>query len=126
MKLLDRARAGTVTTGSLVVLGVEASYAAVSDIIRRRFSWTEFLLQAWFMVKVSLLPTILVAIPFGVITSVQVSGIAGLYVPALVEKPASPTFALAVTSSNFPLPRFRNRWFGPRQVTYRSTLPSLS
>lgn len=77
MKLLDRARAGTVTTGSLVVLGAEASYAAFSDIIRRRFSWTEFLLQAWFMVKVSLLPTILVAIPFGVITSVQVSGIAG-------------------------------------------------
>ncbi|UDY25386.1 MlaE family ABC transporter permease [Nocardioides sp. Kera G14] len=44
--------------------------------IARRFSWTEFLLQAWFMTKVSLLPTILVAIPFGVITSVQIGGIA--------------------------------------------------
>src|SRR5205085_11723458 len=30
----------------------------------------------WFMVRVSLLPTILVAIPFGVIVSVQVGGIA--------------------------------------------------
>ena len=76
MTLVDRARAGVVTGGNLVVLGTEATKAAVTDIVARRFSWTEFLLQAWFMTKVSLLPTILVAIPFGVITSVQISAIA--------------------------------------------------
>ena len=76
MRLLDRARAGVVTSGKLVVLGSEATYAAVTDIARRRFSWTEFLLQAWFMTRVSLLPTILVAIPFGVITSVQIGAVA--------------------------------------------------
>jgi phospholipid/cholesterol/gamma-HCH transport system permease protein len=63
-----RFRAGIVTSGALVMLGVGAASFAVTDIVRRRFSWSEFLLQAWFMTRVSLLPTILVAIPFGVIT----------------------------------------------------------
>jgi len=69
-------RAGVVTSGKLVVLGTEATSTAVTDIARGRFSWSEFLLQAWFMTKVSLLPTILVAIPFGVITSVQIGAVA--------------------------------------------------
>lgn len=74
--LSGRFRAGVVTTGQLVMLAVEASTTAVSDIVRRRFSWSEFLLQAWFMTRVSLLPTILVAIPFGVIISVQIGAVA--------------------------------------------------
>ena len=74
--LNGRFRAGVVTSGQLFVLGVEASVAAVTDIVTRRFSWEEFLLQAWFMTRVSLLPTILVAIPFGVITSVQIGAVA--------------------------------------------------
>jgi phospholipid/cholesterol/gamma-HCH transport system permease protein len=69
-------RAGVVTSGKLVVLGTEATSTAVTDIVRGRFSWSEFLLQSWFMTKVSLLPTILVAIPFGVITSVQIGAVA--------------------------------------------------
>ena len=71
-----RARAGVVTSGKLTVLGVESVKAAFTDIVRGRFSWSEFLLQAWFMTRVSLLPTILVAIPFGVITSVQIGAVA--------------------------------------------------
>ncbi len=71
-----RARTGIVTGGQLVTLGVEASAFAARDIVMRRFSWSEFLLQAWFMTRVSLLPTILVAIPFGVITSVQIGAVA--------------------------------------------------
>lgn len=76
MSFTDRFRAGVVTSGKLVVLGVESTSTAVVDIARGRFSWSEFLLQAWFMTKVSLLPTILVAIPFGVITSVQIGAVA--------------------------------------------------
>jgi len=72
----DRARAGIVTGGELVLLAWDSLYGATEDIIRRNFSWQEFFLQAWFMVRVSLLPTILVAIPFGVIVSVQVGGVA--------------------------------------------------
>lgn len=71
-----RFRDGVVTSGKLVVLAVEATQAAVTDIATRRFSWSEFLIQAWFMTRVSLLPTILVAIPFGVITSVQIGAVA--------------------------------------------------
>ena len=74
--LSGRFRAGVETTGKLVMLAVESSTTAATDIVRRRFSWSEFLLQAWFMTRVSLLPTILVAIPFGVIISVQIGAVA--------------------------------------------------
>ena len=75
--LAGRARQGVITSGELVVLGFEAIKFALTDIAARRFSWSEFLLQAWFMTRVSLLPTILVAIPFGVIISVQIGAVAG-------------------------------------------------
>ncbi len=71
-----RVRAGVVTTGELVTLAVESIQWGFSDIVARRFSWSEFLLQCWFMTRVSLLPTILVSIPFGVITSVQIGAAA--------------------------------------------------
>ncbi|WP_220794106.1 MlaE family ABC transporter permease [Nocardioides pelophilus] len=74
--VVDRMKAGVVTTGQLVVLSVESARYIATDIVSRRFSWTEFLLQAWFMTRVSLLPTILVSIPFGVITSVQIGAAA--------------------------------------------------
>lgn len=74
--LTGRFRAGVVTTGELVKLAVESLQWGFSDIVARRFSWSEFLIQCWFMTRVSLLPTILVAIPFGVITSVQIGAAA--------------------------------------------------
>ncbi len=74
--LLDRAKAGITTSGNLVILGAESVRYGVTDIIARRFSWSEFLLQCWFMTRVSLLPTILVSIPFGIITSVQIGAAA--------------------------------------------------
>ena len=74
--LRTRSRKGVETGGNLVVLGVEALVAVATDIVQRRFSWSEFMLQAWFMTRVSLLPTILVAIPFGVIISVQIGAVA--------------------------------------------------
>jgi hypothetical protein len=60
--LVGRFRAGILTTGQLVTLAVDASVFIATDIVRRRFSWSEFLLQAWFMTRVSLLPTFPVAI----------------------------------------------------------------
>jgi phospholipid/cholesterol/gamma-HCH transport system permease protein len=71
-----RSRKGVETSGKLAVLAIESVVAGVTDIVARRFSWTEFTLQAWFMTRVSLLPTILVAIPFGVIISVQIGAVA--------------------------------------------------
>lgn len=71
-----RSHKGVETSGKLAVLAIESVVAGVTDIVARRFSWTEFTLQAWFMTRVSLLPTILVAIPFGVIISVQIGAVA--------------------------------------------------
>jgi phospholipid/cholesterol/gamma-HCH transport system permease protein len=74
--IVGRAKAGIKTTGDLVILSVESARFIATDIVARRFSWSEFLLQCWFMTRVSLLPTILVSIPFGVITSVQIGAAA--------------------------------------------------
>ncbi len=75
--LVDHATTGIKTAGEIVVLSWDATIAATVGIVRGRFSWDEFFLQAWFMTRVSLLPTILVSVPFGVIVSVQVGGVAG-------------------------------------------------
>ena len=45
------------------------SMDAVRNVFRRPFQWREFLEQCWFVVKVSLAPTVLVAIPFTVLVS---------------------------------------------------------
>jgi len=63
------------TAGELIQLAASGTKAAVVDIANRTFSWDEFFQQAWFMVRVSLLPTVLVSIPFGVIVAVQIGGI---------------------------------------------------
>lgn len=71
-----RIRKGIETAGAMIVLAIEALVSAVTDMVKGKFSWSEFLLQAWFMSRVSVLPTILVAIPFGIIVSIQVGGVA--------------------------------------------------
>src|SRR6201993_4526706 len=43
--------------------------AAILFVFRRPFQWREFLEQAWFVARVSLAPTLLVAIPFTVLVS---------------------------------------------------------
>src|SRR3984893_1273749 len=42
---------------------------AILFVFRRPFQWREFLEQAWFVARVSLAPTLLVAIPFTVLVS---------------------------------------------------------
>lgn len=43
------------------------SVATMRGIFVRPFQWREFLIQAWFIVRVSLVPTLLVALPFTVL-----------------------------------------------------------
>ncbi|MFN8033113.1 MAG: ABC transporter permease [Mycobacterium sp.] len=45
------------------------SYDALRNIFRRPFQWREFLDQAWFVARVSMAPTLLVAIPLTVLVS---------------------------------------------------------
>jgi len=44
---------------------------------RRPFQWAEFFEQAWFVTSVTLMPTILVSIPFGAVISLQVGSLTG-------------------------------------------------
>ncbi|NGN94237.1 ABC transporter permease [Nocardioides sp. KC13] len=71
-----RVAEGLRTVGETIALGAEACAYAVVDVVTGRFDWAQAADQAWFMARVSLLPTILVAIPFGVVTSIQVGAVA--------------------------------------------------
>ena len=48
---------------------VRVSADAVRYVFHRPFQWREFLEQSWFVARVSLAPTLLVAIPFTVLVS---------------------------------------------------------
>jgi phospholipid/cholesterol/gamma-HCH transport system permease protein len=57
--------------GDLVVLGFDIARAT----FRRPFQWRELIQQAWFIASVTIVPTILVSIPFGAVISLQVGGV---------------------------------------------------
>ena len=67
---------GVDTFGAMVILGLGSLRFLATDIVLRRFSWREFFDQAWFMTRVAFLPTVLVAIPFGIIIAIQVGAVA--------------------------------------------------
>ncbi|HEY0638040.1 MAG TPA: ABC transporter permease [Pseudonocardiaceae bacterium] len=58
-------------TGNLFALGLDVARAT----FRRPFQFREFVQQSWFIASVTIVPTILVAIPFGAVVSLQVGGI---------------------------------------------------
>lgn len=64
-----------------VVRGPGELAAMVIDVTRltftTRFQWREFIEQAWFITSVTLMPTILVSIPFGAVISLQVGNLTG-------------------------------------------------
>ncbi|KIQ16808.1 ABC transporter permease [Rhodococcus sp. MEB064] len=72
---MSRFTTGTRTLGRFADLTVATFGFLVRDLIGLRFVWREFLDQAWFMVTVTVLPAILVSVPFGVIVSVQVGSL---------------------------------------------------
>lgn len=65
-----------VTVGQLATMSGSVARYLVVDLARGRFPWREFVLQAWFVTSVSLLPALLVAIPFGVIVAINVGSLA--------------------------------------------------
>lgn len=74
--IFDRVVRSFETFGNVIVMSVAATRHTVTDLLRVRFPLKEFLTQAWFIVSVSVIPTVLVAIPFGVIISIQVGSLA--------------------------------------------------
>src|SRR3981189_2078998 len=69
-------RSGPVTDSSAVLKplrGVGGFYAMAFETLllipRRPFAWKEFLLQSWFIARVSVLPALLLAVPFTVLAA---------------------------------------------------------
>ncbi len=63
------------TLGRALRMGCRAARVGVTDAVRMRFRTRETLTQAWFLIKVTAIPSVLMAIPFGVIVSTQVGNI---------------------------------------------------
>ncbi len=61
--------------GGMVSMFVDSCAVTVRALARRRFPWWEFLAQTRFLASVSLLPTILIAIPFGLVLVLTVGGL---------------------------------------------------
>jgi len=62
--------------GALVALVLDSVIATVEALINRRFAWQEFFEQSWFLVSVSVLPTLLIALPFGLVLVLEVGSLA--------------------------------------------------
>lgn len=61
--------------GRTVRLGVRTSVIATTDIVGGRFPIREATVQAWFLLSITVLPALLMAVPFGVIIAVQIGGL---------------------------------------------------
>ncbi len=59
--------------GEIAVMVLEVS----RRFFKRPFQWAEFIEQAWFITSVTLMPTILVSVPFGAVISLQVGNLTG-------------------------------------------------
>ena len=59
------------TAGKLFAFGLDVG----RGLFRRPFQTREFLQQAWFIASVTIIPTALVAIPFGAVIALQVGGL---------------------------------------------------
>lgn len=69
--VVDRVLAPVGTAGKLFAFGLDVA----ASLFKRPFQLREFIQQAWFIVSVTVVPTALVAIPFGAVIALQVGGL---------------------------------------------------
>jgi phospholipid/cholesterol/gamma-HCH transport system permease protein len=62
--------------GDLFAMLFDAVWSTGDAVVQRRFSWAEFAEQSWFLISVTVVPTILIAIPFGLVLVLEVGGLA--------------------------------------------------
>src|SRR6476619_5541964 len=67
----NRALAPIGTAGKLFAFGIDVG----RNLFKRPFQTREFIQQAWFIASVTIIPTALVAIPFGAVIALQVGGL---------------------------------------------------
>ncbi|MET9485290.1 MULTISPECIES: ABC transporter permease [unclassified Nocardia] len=63
------------TFGRAIALACGAVAGGCVDLVTGRFHWRETLHQAWYLVTVTAIPAVLMAVPFGVVVSVQVGNL---------------------------------------------------
>ncbi len=63
------------TAGRSVILAASVLRYAVTDTLTLRLPFGEVIVQAWTLLKVTALPAVLMAIPFGAMVAVQLSGL---------------------------------------------------
>lgn len=68
-------RASLATLGRAVQLAAEVLRFAVVDTVRGRIPVAEMLQQAWYLLTVTTMPALLIALPFGAEIAIQVGGI---------------------------------------------------
>ncbi|WP_216892166.1 MlaE family ABC transporter permease [Nocardia alni] len=73
----DHPKRSLETFGRQITMGAAAVAELFVSIVRGRFPFAEFIRQCAFMASVAAAPTLLVAIPIGVIVSIQVGSVAG-------------------------------------------------
>jgi len=56
-------------------MAIESIVGAATDVLLGRLQWREMLRQCWYLVTVTATPAVLMAIPFGVVVSVQVGNV---------------------------------------------------
>jgi phospholipid/cholesterol/gamma-HCH transport system permease protein len=64
-------RNGAAQLGGVTSMGVDGAFS-----IRKGFPFNEFIQQCWFIAKVTMLPVVLISIPFGVIIALHVGSLA--------------------------------------------------
>ncbi|MET7770567.1 ABC transporter permease [Nocardia sp. NPDC005366] len=72
-KLAGGARTAVSALGEFYLLAVDTARA----LPRKRFPWHEFVEQCWFLVRVSLLPTVMMSIPFTVLVVFTLNSLLG-------------------------------------------------
>lgn len=72
-----RARRNLEPVGQLYLLAAEGVYFLITDLLRGRFLWREFVSRAWFLANATALPVLLVSTPLGMAIVLQIGGIAG-------------------------------------------------
>ncbi|QXQ16052.1 MlaE family ABC transporter permease [Skermania piniformis] len=73
----DHPKRSLETFGRQITMGIQAIAQLFGDLFRGKFPFGEFIKQCAFMANVSALPTLVVAIPLGVVISVQVGSLVG-------------------------------------------------
>lgn len=72
----QRVRRNLEPIGAMYTMGIEAFYFLVTDLVKGRFLYREFVERSWFLANATALPVLLVSTPLGMAIVLQVGGLA--------------------------------------------------